>query len=172
MPIFPALLQDQQPAGGWRLKTKYDRVTDTTTVQCDLVESGDPPAKLTVQAEASFRGKEPNETAEFCLFLSSNRGGATRHTKPLFQEAATLYLSIDSTRMEIPVKGYRSDFFELVRSFAESARAEISHEDLQKLLDAKSLEGKWGVVEFKFSDAALASLKDFVSRQVFATHTR
>lgn len=36
----------------------------------------------------------------------------------------------------------------------------------------KVLAGKWGGVEFKFSDVALASLKDFISRQVFATDSR
>jgi len=167
-----ANLQDGQSAGACRLETKYDRFADITTVQCDLVESGDSPARLTVQANASFHGKDPNETAKFWLSLSSNRGGATRRTKPSFQEATTLYLSMDSTRLEIPVSDYGAAFYELVRSFSESARAEISREDLRKLLKAKSLKGEWGGVEFKFSDAALASLRDFVSRQIFATNDR
>jgi hypothetical protein len=165
-------LQDGKPAGACRLETKYDRFADMTTVQCDLVESGDSQARLTVQASASFRGKEPNETAKFWLSLSSNRGGATRRTKPLFREATTLYLSTDSTRLEIPVRYYGAAFYELVRSFSESARAEISREDLRKLLKVESLKGEWGGVEFEFSDAALASLKDFVSRQIFAANDR
>jgi len=174
LPINP---QDRQP-GGCRIETKYDPGADTTTVKCDLVESSDPPAKLTVQANASFRGKEQgsgndrDEMAKFWFFLSSNRGGATRRTQPLFRAETTLYLMIDSARLEIQVKDYRNDFYELVQSFAESARADISHEDLRKLLDAKMLEGRWGGVEFKFSDAALASLKDFISRQVFAERVR
>ena len=167
--ILPFLFQDQQPTNVCHLEIKYDRYTDTTTVQCDdLVKWGQAPAGLTVQANTSFRGKEPNETAKFWFSFSSNRGVATRHTRPLFQEATTLYLLTDSTRLEIPVKDYRSTFFELIRSFEESARAEISREDLRKLLDAKRLGGKWGDVEIKFSDSSLASLKDFISRQVFA----
>ena len=67
---------------------------------------------------------------------------------------------LDSTQLEIPVKDYRHTYFELIRSFAESARAEFNHEDLQRLLDTRSLAGKWGGVEFKFSEAALASLVD------------
>jgi len=55
---------------------------------------------------------------------------------------------------------------------AESARAEVGREDLRKLLAAESLEGKWGDIEFKLSEAALASLKDFISRQVFAASDR
>src|SRR5215470_9995295 len=168
--------QDLQPANVNRLETKYDPGSDTTIVKCDLIESGESPTRLTVQAWASFRGKggakDLNEATKFWLFLSSNRGGATRHTQPLFREASTLRLVLDSARMEIPVEDYRNDFYELVRSFSESARAEIGREDLRKLLDAKSLKGDWGGVEFKFSEAALASLKDFISRQIFAGDIR
>jgi hypothetical protein len=176
--ILHALLQDRQPTSVCRLETKYDPGADMTTIKCALVELSDSPARLTVQANASFRGKaqgsgnDSDEMAKFWLFLSSNRGGATRRTQPLFREATTLYLLIDSARLEIPVKDYRNTYFELVQSFAESARADISHEDLRKLLDAKSLKGRWGGVEFKFSDAALASLKDFITRQVFTERIR
>jgi hypothetical protein len=79
---------------------------------------------------------------------------------------------VDSARLEIPVTEYRNDFFELNRLFAESARAEISREDLRKLLEVKSLSGNWGGAEFRFSDANLASLKYFISHQVFASSER
>src|SRR5262249_13290606 len=143
--ILPALPQDYQPAGVCHYETKYDRSADTTTVQCDdLVKWGEAPAGLTIQANATFSGKESNETAKFWLFLSSNKGVSTRHAPPLFQEATKLYLLTDSAQLEIPVKDYQRAFFELIRSFEESACAEISREDLRKLLDAKRLEGKWG----------------------------
>ncbi len=170
--VVPALPQDQLPAGVGRIETRYDRLDDTTTVQCDLVELGKGSPRLVVQANASFRGKEPNGTAKFWLGISSFKGGATRRTQPSFKEAATLCLLVDSARLEVPVKDYGSDFFELNRLLAERARAEISREDLQMLLDAKSLEGKWGEVWFKFSGDALASLKNFISRQVFAASDR
>src|SRR5438105_4802475 len=143
--MLPALRQAREPASGCHLETKYDRLADTTTIQCnDLIKWGEAPAGLTIHAHASFRGRESNETAKFWLFLSANKGGATRHTQPLFQEATTLYLMMDAVRLEIPVTDYRHDFFELANSMAESARAEISREGLRKLLEAKSLEGKWG----------------------------
>jgi hypothetical protein len=168
--------QDHQPANVYHLETKYDVGSDTTVVKCDLIESVESPTRLTVQVGASFRGKggakDPNEATKFWLFLSSNRGGATRHTQPLFREASTLRLATDSARLEIPVEDYRNDFYELVRSFSESARAEIGREDLSKLLNAKSLTGDWGGVEFKFSEAALASLKDFISRRISAADVR
>jgi hypothetical protein len=41
----------------------------------------------------------------------------------------------------------------------------MCHEDLQKVLKTKSLAGKWGTVEFKFSDTSLASLKEFIARE-------
>jgi hypothetical protein len=177
--ILLPLLQEQQPASVCRLATKYDSLADTTTIQCDdLVKFGEAPSGLSVRADASFRGKEqdqgkePAETSKFWLFLSSNRSGATRRTQPLFQEATTLYLLVDSARLEIAVKDYRHEFYELTSSFSESARAEIGHEGLRKLLAAKSLKGKWGSAEFRFSNDALASLKGFISSRVFAAHTR
>lgn len=170
--IFPALPQDHQPTRVSRIETKYDRLADMTTLQCNLVEMGEGAPKLTVQANASFRGKEPNETAKFWLGLASYKGSATRRTQRSFEGATILYLTIDSARLEFPVKDYRNDFYELNRLLAESARAEISREGLRKMLDAQSIEGKWGDVEFKLSDAALASLKNFISSQVFAANDR
>src|SRR5215813_14038311 len=168
--------QDPQPANVYRLEAKYDPGSDTTTVKCDLIESVESPTRLTVQAGASFHGKvgakQPNEATKFWFFLSSNRGGATRRTQPLFREASTLSLVMDSERLDIPVEDYRYDFYELVRSFSESARAEIGREDLRKLLNAKSLNGEWGGFEFKFSDAAVASLRDFISRRISAADVR
>jgi hypothetical protein len=170
--FFPALRQGDQPASLCRIETKYDRSTDTTTLQCNLIELGKGAPKLIVQANASFRGKGPKETAKFWFGLSSYRGGATRHTQRLFQEATTLYLAIDSERLEIPVIDYHTDFYELNQLLAESARAEINREDLRRLLDARSLEGKWGDVDFKLSGAALSSLKGFIYNQVFAANGR
>jgi len=170
--VFPALSQDFQPTPVGLVEAKYDRSADTTTLQCNLVELGEGAPKLTVKANASFRGKEPNESAVFWFGLASYKGGATRRALRLFKEATTLYLTTDSARLEVPVKDYRNDFFELNRLLAESARAEVSREDLRKLVDARSLKGKWGDIEFKLSEAALASLKDFITRQVFAASDR
>jgi hypothetical protein len=170
--FFPALSQDFQPTRVGQVEAKYDRSADTTTLQCNLVELGEGAPKLTVQANASFRGKEPNESAIFWLGLASYKGGATRRAQRVFKDATTLYLTMDSARLEVPVKDYRNDFYELNHLLAESARAEISRDDLRRLLAAESLEGKWGDVEFKLSDAALASLKDFISRKVFAASDR
>jgi hypothetical protein len=166
--LFPALPQNHRATHNGQGESEYDRLTDTTTVHCDLVELGDRAPKLTVRANASFRRKEPNETTKFWFSLASYKGDATRRTQRSFKEATTLYLTIDSARLEFPVKGYRNDFYELNRLLAESARAEISLEDLRKLREARSVEGKWGDVEFKLSEDALASLKDFISRHVFA----
>jgi len=172
-PAFaPAFAQDRRPAGIGRIETRYDRIADTTTVQCDLIELGKGAPRLIIQANASFSGKQTNEAAIFWLGLSSYKGGATRHTQLSFKEAATLCLQMDSERLDVPVKDYGSDLFELNRLLAERARAEIGREDLQKLLDARTLEGRWGDVEFKFSETALGSLKDFISRQVFAASDR
>ncbi|MBO0857183.1 MAG: hypothetical protein J2P21_01755 [Chloracidobacterium sp.] len=170
--FFPVLSQDLQPARVGRIEAKYDRLADTTTAECDLFELGQGAPKLAIRANASFRGKVPNETAIFWFGLASYKGGATRRTPRSFKEATTLYLTMDSTRLEVPVKDYHSDFYELNRLLAESARAEVIRNDLRKLLDARNVEGKWGDVEFKLSEAALASLKDFISRQVLVASDR
>jgi hypothetical protein len=170
--VFSALSQDIQPTRVGLVEAKYDRSADTTTLQCHLIELGEGAPKLTVKANASFRGKEPNESAVFWFGLAAYKGGATRRAQRLFKEATTLYLTTDSARLEVPVKDYRNDFYELNLLLAESARAEVSREDLQKLLDAKSVEGKWGDVEFKLSEVALASLKGFITRQGFAASDR
>ncbi|HEX4949836.1 MAG TPA: hypothetical protein VFZ34_24435 [Blastocatellia bacterium] len=155
-----------------RLKTKYDRVTETTTVQCEIVHGDEHPARLSVYAAAAYRGEEPNEEGQFWFALHSNRNGATRQTKPLFQQATTLSLMLDKQAVEVPIKDYRKDYFENVRQYAESARAEIRREDLLKLLAVTTLTGRWGGVEFKFSAAELAALKDFISHQLLIAPSR
>jgi hypothetical protein len=164
--------QDLPPASVCRPEAKYDRVADRTTVQCDLIEQVAVTGRLVVRASVMFQGKELNESAQFWLGLTSYKGGANRRTMSSFKEAMMLYLTVDSERLEIPVKDYRNDFFELNHLLAEHARAEVRREDLQKLVKAERLEGKWGGVEFKFSDEALASLKDFISRQALMANGR
>jgi hypothetical protein len=161
-----------RPDGVGRIESSYDRDADLTTVQFELVQLGKGAPKLIVEAIVTFRGKEPNETAKFWLGLSSYRGSATRRTRPLFKDEKTVRLAVDSTVMELPIKDYHNDFYELNRLLAEQARAEIRRDDLQKLLEAMRIEGSWGEVEFKFSEAALKSLKDFISHNVFSANGR
>jgi len=169
--LIVSLIQDKT-SNVCRLETKYDQVADTTVVRCDLVELRDVPARLTIQAVASYRGTEPNETTKFWLQLSGFITDASRRTQPVFQEATIITLSTETTRLEVPLSDYHNDFFELNRLLAESARAEISRNDLRKLLDARSLKCKWSDSEIKFSDASLSSLKSFISRQVFYADIR
>lgn len=168
--LLPVWAQDSPPV--CRLKTKHDRVTDTTTVQCEIVRRDEEPLHLSLYATASFQGEEPNENGHFWFALHSNRSGATRQTKPLFHEAAVLVLGLDAKLIEVSIKDYRKDYFENVRQYAESARAEMRRTDLPKLLTATTLTGKWGNVEFKFSAAELAALKDFITHQVMITSDR
>lgn len=157
-----------KPVNVCRFETKYNHEADVTTVLCDeLLKWGEAPAGLTIRANVSFRGKESNETAVFWLTLSSNKGGATRTTRPLFQDAKTLQLSIGGESLEVPIRDYDKSYFELIRASAESAHAELGRGELRKLLDANSLQGRWGGVDFKLSDPALVSLKKFVAREVF-----
>ncbi len=167
-----AFAQNEPEAGLCRAETKYDRAADTTTVGCDLFESYKDHLRLFVRINVSFQGKEANETAKFSLALSSYKGDATRRTLPLFKDTATLALSADPAQLELPINDYHRDFFEMNRMLAERARAELGREDLRKLLDARSLAGKWGGAEFRFSGAALAALKEFISRQAITADGR
>lgn len=168
--VMPVCSQAQQPIATQRLVSRYDRFTETTTVQCELIDLGEAPAQLTVQANASFSRTEAKGKPKVWLYLSSNRGGATRRTQPIFRQAETVCLMVDGARMELPVKNYRNTYYELIPAYAESARVEISRDDLSKLLGAHRLTACWGGVECEFSVAALASFKDFIAQQVFATH--
>jgi hypothetical protein len=164
--------QDQQPAVVCRPESKYDSDADITTVQCDLIEEVLPTGRLMVSAGVSFQGKEPSQPGRFWLGVASYKGSANRRTLPSFKDAATLYLTADSARLEVAVKDYSKDFYENNSLLAEQVRAEISPDDLQKLVNAKQLKGKWGAAEFKFSDAALTSFKNFISRQAPAVNGR
>lgn len=166
------LAQNEPEAGLCRVETKYDRDADTTTVGCDVFESYKDRLRLIVRINMLFQGKEPNETAKFSLALSSYKGDATRKTFPLFKDVATLSLSVARAQLELPISDYRQDFFELNRLLAEQARAELSREDLRRLLAAQSLAGKWGGAEFRLSGTALTALKEFISRQSVAADGR
>jgi hypothetical protein len=168
--MYPVYAQDRShPPNGCRLESKYDQMADTTTVRCmDLVKWGEAPARLTIQAAASFTGREPNQSVKLWLVLSSNRSGSTREAPILFKEAPAIHLALDSDQLDIPATDYSTDFFELTHLRTESAHAMICLEDLQRLLKAKSVAGRWGAVDFKFSDAALACLKNFIAHQAIA----
>ena len=164
--ICPVYAQNRSRPQTCRIETKYDEIADKTTVQCiDLIRWGEAPARVTIHAVASFRGREPNESVRLWLVLSSNRSGSPREEPLLFKDAMIVRLMLDSAELDIPVTDYNTDFFELSRLRAESAHAVFCLEDLQKVLKAKSLSGSWGTVEFKLSDTALASLKDFIAHE-------
>jgi len=176
--VLLADVQDPQSANVCHMESKYDRAADKTTVRCDVVEKEEDRARIIIQAFASFPGKEPansldaDEAARFWLHVSYTRSGANRHTQPMFRDAETLLLFLDSAKLYLPVENYRKNYFELIPSFAESGRAEINRRDLQKVLKTENLEGKWGETAFKLSDAELTALKEFISRQVFASHAQ
>lgn len=152
-----------------RLHSKYDPTSDTTIVQCDLYHRDQAPLRLMVEASASFRGKEPNESSVFWFALGAELSNATRQTKPMFREVTTLVLQTDEETIDLSIKKYRHEYFELAHLSAESGRAEMSRSDLQKLQMTKSLKGKWGNMEINFSEAELAALKEFTSRHVLIT---
>jgi len=170
--VLPAAAYAQTPGSVCRREAKYDPAANLTTVECALLETFTPPIRLMLTANAAYQGKQPNETAKFYFNLSAFRGDSNRRTPPLFKEATTLSLSLETTRLEIPVTGFHTEFFEMNRLFAEKAQASLDRETLRKLLEAKTLAGKWGKTEFKLSDASLLALKRFISDQIFSEGER
>ena len=165
--VLPVYAQNTSFPRTCRMASRYDRAADATTVQCDdLVPRGEAPAGLSVGINQFFRGKSPNETARFRFHLASNRGGGTRRSPLLFQGAETFYLQCDSSVLQLSIREYNNTFFELIRYTSETAQAEIRAEDLPLVLAAHSLEGRWGTTSFKFSDKALAAIKEFISNRI------
>ncbi len=165
---LPVSLRGDQHPGICRIQTRYDLLNNTTTVECDLVHSLNATGRLFIRANLSFPGRQPIENTKFWLEFSSCRNVVTRPTEPLFRNADVISLLTSSVQFEIRAKEYRSEFFEMNHQIAESVRAYIGSEDLQKLLDTTRLSGKWGTAEFRFSDDALDALKQLILSQVLA----
>ena len=151
--------------------TKYDRANDTTTAECDLLAEDETPHRLSLQAFASYRGKEPNETTRFWLTFFKAHRNATRKTPPQLQSETTLTIQSGKENLEFPITGYQKEYYELIRHLRETARVEISPADMQKLAAAQQLKGKWGEVEFTLDQPGLAKLKGFIARHVPASST-
>lgn len=161
--VMPAAANAQTTESACQRESKYDSVANLTTVECALLDSFTPPIRLMLTANAAYQGKQPNKTAKFYFSLAAFRGSSNRRTPLLFKDAATLSLSLETTTLEIPVAGFYTDFFEMSRLLAEQAQAGLEREDLRKLLETKTLAGKWGNTEFKLSEASILALKKFIS---------
>ncbi|MCW5970341.1 MAG: hypothetical protein KIT57_17680 [Blastocatellales bacterium] len=158
--------EDAHNSDAFKSQIRYDRITDTTNVMCELIRWGEAPARVTVEAHAAYHGREPKEPGRFWLVFQSNRGGPTRRTPMLFKDCDSLLMAIDSERYDVRLEDYSSILFEIVPSVAESARAEISADLQRRLIDARRLEVHWGTAPVKFSDPALSALKAFISDHV------
>jgi hypothetical protein len=170
--MLPASANAQSSGSACQRETKYDPVANLTTVECTLFETYTPPIRLVVTANASYQGKQPNETAKFYFNLSVFRSDSNRRTQPLFKDATTLLLSLDATHLAIPITEFHTNFFEMNRLLAEHAQVRLDRENLRKVFDAKSFLGKWSNTEFKLSDESLLALKKFVSDQIFSASER
>lgn len=145
--------------------TKYDRIADTTTMECELFNN-EATSNFSVTAFATFRGKTAGETLRCWLALSTSQGKATRKTPSRFQTATALALRLEEAELAIPLKNYRRDYYEMIQRLGESADADLTQHEWQKLLAAKQLSGQWGATEFTLSEKALATLKEFLRRYV------
>lgn len=157
-----------QKSDAYKSDIRYDRITDTTNVTCELVRWGEAPARVTVEAHAVYQGREPKEPGRFWLAMLSNRGGPTRRTPMLFKDSESILMAIDSEQYDVRLEDYNCTLFEIVPAVAESARAEINPELQRRLIAARRLEVHWGSAGIKFSDPALLALKTFISDHVAA----
>lgn len=170
--MLPASANAQSSGSACQRETKYDPVANLTTVECALVETFAAPVRFMLTANASYQGKKPNETAKFYFTLSAFRGSSNRRTPSLFKESKTLFLSLDATNLEIPVTGFHMDFFEMSRLLAEQAQSGPDRKILQNLIESQTFVGRWGNTEFTLSDAALLSLKKFITDLLFSANER
>lgn len=170
--LLPAISYAQKSGSGCQLERKYDRQANVTTVECALLETFTPPIRLMVQANASFPGKFPNDAAKLYFTLSAFRGDANRRTLPLFKGENVLLLNLGATELEVQVTGFRLEYFEMNRLISEQASVVINRDDWPKLLEARSLQGKWGNTSFALSEASLTALKTFIAEQVVATSSQ
>ena len=170
--LLPATSYAQKSGNACQIERKYDRQANVTTVECALLETFAPPIRLMVQANASFPGKFPNDAAKLYFTLSAFRGDANRRTLPLFKGENVLLLNLGATELEVQVTGFRLEYFEMNRLISEQASVVINRDDLPKLLEAQSLQGKWGNTTFALSESSLAALKAFIAEQALATSSQ
>jgi hypothetical protein len=160
-PNAPATL----PEGRYKVTTEYDRFTDTTTAV--LQETFSRPASglegLWVTAAARYQGTKSAGKVTFILLLSST--DKSGYTAPLqYSKAETLYLLTDKDRLSITVEDYNFRRSEVMRWVEERATAPLSKTDVDRLLNAGSVEGKWGNTEFRVRPEAIEGFKEFVQR--------
>lgn len=156
-------------AESYPVTSRYDPTTDTTTTRLELLSDDSSPVALTLHANAAFQGREPNESGRFWFTLAITQGQVARKTPSQFVGQEPVILTLDDTELKIPLTAYQREYYELIRRVSESANVSIERNALSRLLAAKELSGQNGKVKFKLSAAALAALKEFITRQVLAT---
>lgn len=153
------------PSGKYKITTKYDRFTDMTeaVLQETLARTGEGVHGLTLTAVATFKGTQVNENPTFTIYLSST--DTNSHTSPLrYEEAEILLLLADSERLSLTIKNYKYNRSPVMGWTSEYASAELKGRDVERLIRAKTVEGRWGNTEFRFREEALEAFREFVSR--------
>jgi hypothetical protein len=153
------------PQGKFKISTKYDRFADTTEAVLEetLARTGETLDGLSVTALAKYQGTQVTAPPKFSLYLSwTERGGSRQPLK--FEEAKTIYILTDSDRIQLPVTDYKFHRADIMSWVNEYGTVDLSNDDLARLLKAKTADGRWGDVEFKFGGEGLEALREFVSR--------
>jgi hypothetical protein len=153
------------PPGKYRITTKYDRFTDTTeaVLQETLARTGEGIHGLTLTAVATFKGTQVSGVPTFTIYLSST--DTSGYTSPLkYDEAEMLLLLADSDRLALPVKNYKYNRSSTMGWVSEYGSAELKTSEVERIIRAKAVEGRWGNTEFRFREEALEAFREFVSR--------
>jgi hypothetical protein len=159
------VVSDPLPEGLHRISTEYDRFSDTTTavLQDSLSRPESDLEGLWVTAVAKYKGTKSDGNVQFAILLSSTDKGSV--SSPLqYSKADTLYLLTDAERLSLPIKDYTFNRSELMQWVQERATVSLTASDVESLLKAKSIEGKWGTTEFRVAREAVEGFKEFATR--------
>ncbi|MDT4896754.1 MAG: hypothetical protein QOH25_1831 [Acidobacteriota bacterium] len=153
------------PSGKYGITTKYDRFTNITeaVLQETLAKTGEGVYGLRLTAVAYFEGNELHSKAKFQIALSWTKSSKLASDLK-FREAEQVILLIDGEPLSLSVRNYKYHVAEIMSWVSEYGTLELSDGDINKLLKAKTVEGRWGDVEFRFTDAALDAFNDFAGR--------
>jgi hypothetical protein len=153
------------PSGRYKITTKYDRFSDVTeaVLQETLASTGEGIYGLRLTAVALFEGNELHSKPKFQIDLSWTKAG-NKQSDLKFNEAGDVILLADGERLRLPVRNYKYHIADIMSWVNEYGTLELSDSDINKLLKAKAVDGRWGDIEFRFTDTGLAAFYEFVER--------
>lgn len=141
----------------------YDRFKDETILNCNFL-TPEPPKEignksLTISLKVRHKGTTLTEPSaiQFSLFWTDTTGGLANR----FADSKLLYVLADETRLQIPIKDYKSNFVSRLLIF-DTGVVELKFSDLETIAKARKVECRWGSVEVGFTEEGIGRLRELV----------